>query len=576
MPSLKKSLSTLLFFFVLPFYGQNTITVPVGTSKKDFDFILAQQKNFGSDIKSAERYLAPLKNSHLKVHHCLYHVLYATAYEQHIDRMSPVAEENFEKALHCKHSEAVQAWAKISYAKYLYKYRDYQRQVPILTDAMFLLETLPEKEIIQPGESFQFIGYVMQTLKDYEESIYFLKKSNHFLPQNSTALSANLDNIGNSYLQLNNYSTAKAYYERALRKSEEIKDYERIAKVSGNLGDLYFRQKKYDKAIQLLQKDIEISRNLKLSQNLMYASTLISKVYLAAGKTAEAEKFLNEALTIATTKDYFKSSEYEILQMKLKLANLAGNNAEELKIYKRLKQVEVDLASMDSDENTYKANWEVRKLQYKKQLAKSEKLISKESFLKKSAVTSTVVVITAGLIIFIFLRNKMKRLRIAYEEKVNFFEQEKEQYENSLKNSEKGIADQISFIREKNKQIQKLTEEIEKLGKTRSYQFEQSHGKLNKLLESHLMTDENWKQFKEEFYLAYPEIQREVYTNYADLSESYLRIAFLQKLGFSNNEISGLLGITADAVKKSKQRLKRKLEDRYENFTALINSGEIA
>lgn len=566
---------SLLFLFVIA-NGQLKITLPVNTKKADLEFIIRQEKNFGNNLPALESYLAPLKNSHEEVHRCIYHVLYANGYEQFTDRISPEADQHFQKAIACKNNKAVQAWAKLSYAKYLYKYRDYQRNVPQLTDAMYLLETMKDEEIIFPGESFQFIGYVMQTLQELKESNYFLNRSNQFLNENSTAYAANLDNMGNNYLLLQDYNNAKLHFERAIKTALKIKDYERYAKASGNLGDLYFRQKNYPAAIELLKRDIEFTKNYGGQQNLMYANTQLSKIYLAADQEDEAAKTIEEALKIATSKEYFKSTEYEILQMKLKLARKKNNTTEELDVYQRIKDLEADLATMDSEENTYKANWEVQKSNYKRQLALTKQQISKETLQKNTLMVITVLAIGAGIMLYLFYRRKVRSLQNAYEERVEFFENEKSRYENELRSGEQGITDQISFIKEKNRQIQQLNAEIERLSKTKSYRLEQSQGKLHKLLESHLMTDENWNNFKEEFYIAYPHIEHELNENYTDISESYLRTIFLQKLGFSNTEISGLLGITVDAVKKSRQRLRRKLDHRYDEFQELMNSDKVS
>ena len=48
-------------------------------------------------------------------------------------------------------------------------------------------------------------------------------------------------------------------------------------------------------------------------------------------------------------------------------------------------------------------------------------------------------------------------------------------------------------------------------------------------------------------------------TEFPELTVSNIRILMLQKLNFSNNETAELLGVTTDAIKKSKQRLKKKL-----------------
>ena len=57
--------------------------------------------------------------------------------------------------------------------------------------------------------------------------------------------------------------------------------------------------------------------------------------------------------------------------------------------------------------------------------------------------------------------------------------------------------------------------------------------------------------------------------DFPEINDSNLRIILLQKLEFTNAEISGLLGVTVDAVKKSKQRLRKKLGDKYVELESL-------
>ena len=83
------------------------------------------------------------------------------------------------------------------------------------------------------------------------------------------------------------------------------------------------------------------------------------------------------------------------------------------------------------------------------------------------------------------------------------------------------------------------------------------------------MTDENWNNFKREFKKEYGPFYETLMTDYPELKDSNLKIIILQKLRFSNSEIASLLGITTDAVKKSKQRLKKKLGENNINYLKL-------
>ncbi|MBE8724410.1 hypothetical protein [Flavobacterium hungaricum] len=85
------------------------------------------------------------------------------------------------------------------------------------------------------------------------------------------------------------------------------------------------------------------------------------------------------------------------------------------------------------------------------------------------------------------------------------------------------------------------------------------------------MTDENWNAFKREFIKLYGPFYDSVIENFPELKESNLKIIMLQKLDLSNYEMANLLGVTIDAIKKSKQCLKKKLGERYELLFEIID-----
>ena len=122
------------------------------------------------------------------------------------------------------------------------------------------------------------------------------------------------------------------------------------------------------------------------------------------------------------------------------------------------------------------------------------------------------------------------------------------------------------YLAEKNNQIESLHNEILKIRNSASSNIEQKEQKLQKLLDSHLMTDDNWKTFKNIFTENYPIFYQNLSMSFNDLTESHLRLITLTKIGLTNNEIASLLGISIDAVKKSKQRLRKKFGEKADQI----------
>lgn len=167
-----------------------------------------------------------------------------------------------------------------------------------------------------------------------------------------------------------------------------------------------------------------------------------------------------------------------------------------------------------------------------------------------------------ALFIFLNFKKQLKNKKLVYEQKVTLLELEKIKTENKLSQTHKNLNSQIEYLKEKNIKIKKLKVEIAQIKKSSSHYLEKEKGKLNTLLESHLMTESNWNAFKREFRKEQSEFYN-LLQNFPEITDSNKRILLLQKLDFNDNEIAELLGVTIDAVKKSIQRLKKKLGSKF-------------
>src|SRR5690606_2572518 len=94
--------------------------------------------------------------------------------------------------------------------------------------------------------------------------------------------------------------------------------------------------------------------------------------------------------------------------------------------------------------------------------------------------------------------------------------------------------------------------------------------KLDELLQSHLLTHENWTQFKSTFRNEKPKHAIYLEENFPDLTDANLRVIYLTILELNNAEIARILGVTLSAVKKTKQRLRQKYEEQYDELFKIV------
>ena len=216
------------------------------------------------------------------------------------------------------------------------------------------------------------------------------------------------------------------------------------------------------------------------------------------------------------------------------------------------------LKGTDGDEQILQVKWQVQKAKYQQKITQANKRYQKEIMVKNIFAVLIGISILMAIVLYFIQKKKHKKRQEVYEQKVTELEEQKQKIEENFESSNESLSNQIEYLKNKNIQIKLLKQEIETVETSNSSYLEKRSGKLHALLESHLMTEDNWIRFKREFEKEFPEFCQYLFTNFPELTDSNKRIIFLQKLGFSNIEISQFLGITTDAVKKAKQRLKKK------------------
>ena len=123
-----------------------------------------------------------------------------------------------------------------------------------------------------------------------------------------------------------------------------------------------------------------------------------------------------------------------------------------------------------------------------------------------------------------------------------------------------------AMLENKNKQLANANELIEKQGfllKKHGISISNTIGgkveKFEKLLNSVLLTENDWSDFKKVFDKLHYGFLPVLKMKHPDLTEGEKRLAVLIKLRLSNKEMACMLGISPNSIVKSRYRLKKKL-----------------
>jgi DNA-binding CsgD family transcriptional regulator len=169
----------------------------------------------------------------------------------------------------------------------------------------------------------------------------------------------------------------------------------------------------------------------------------------------------------------------------------------------------------------------------------------------KAAVVVLVLLMGISLLLYYNQRLKSKKDK-------ELLLAEKRRMDEELRNAETALNNFTENLRQKNMLIEKFKSEVENLKLLSANNA--NAGRLEELLQAHIMTDESWQDFRKLFSQVYPGFFVNLSRDQPLLSSADIRMLALIKLGLSNSEMAGMLGITVDGIQKAKQRLRKKMD----------------
>ena len=453
-------------------------------------------------------------------------------------------------------------WVKVNFAFYYYSLNDYNNAYPLFIETMNFIKKYPEKKQIQEASTYTKLGYFLGFLKDYEEGIYFLSHAKDLVEPNSKSEAVILDNLGVYHVEMGDLKSAKTCFDKALLIAKNEGLTLREAKIYGNQSDIYRSKGDYNTAITLLEADLAISEELKANKNSLFALLKLANIYLEKRDIPMTQSVIdriNEYKEIDFF--YYKLFEYELYKVWVDVAREQGLNELELQVRRRYDEVYDSIKDLDSEELIQKINWIVEKEKYEFQLENKTTKIKHISERNRLLYLILLLLLIISTLIYFYYLKKRRLEREHYNNIILQLKLDTFTIENKLEETNYTLE---NYLDEKNQQIKKLEKEIKKLRKNSSYNNESQINQLYELLNSHLMTEENWLKFKNEFIKRCPAYFDKLITLDPSFTENNIRYIILLRLGISSHDLSHLLGVSEDAIKKSKQRLKSKLGDDLE------------
>jgi tetratricopeptide (TPR) repeat protein len=391
---------------------------------------------------------------------------------------------------------------------------------------------------------------------EYEKTIALSNEVESLFPEKNfnSILTVNL--LGLSYLKLKKYDQAILSFKWILKNNKYALNPNAWKGISlCNLGKVYYSIGNNDKAIPYLTEGVQIVKQEAIYDNLAFASVILAKIYISKKNSFEAKRYLN---IVKTTNDKISSTyiSYSLNKVFSNYYQQEGNS--------KLSLFHLQLA------NTYKDSLDDNKNKNKK--FKAEMNFEKEKHILivnqiNNKIKNQRII---EIIMFFFTLLLLTTLYVFYDRsKLKHKIQKKELAEkNTIITSELELAyiklDKFTQIRIQNDHEKHRN----------SHNIKNNENIISKLIyESNLNTENDWSEFKRLFEKAHPKYIQNIKIKLPKISAAELRFMTVYKLNLSINEMSLILNISPDAVRKSKKRLSLKIaQNLNQSFDDFNNS----
>ncbi len=477
--------------------------------------------------------------------------IYGHIYPNLVQNLIQVAEEAKEKQILHVEARAVKVIANHYWSK-----KNYENTFEWLLRSAKILDKIEPKHFPNMAEHLNFIGKCYFYFRDYKTALKFFEKSSKLVKNtfNAESVFEAQNTMGLCYQELGQLNNAEDYFKSVITDSSSYSStiWQNIA--SGNLGYNFYLEGNYEKAIPLLERDLQNALAIKDYRLAGGSAIPLADVYLkqqqlkaSKQKIEEAEKYIQlsgqtdrlRKLYPVISKWYAANNQTDSSVLYLDSAMWATNAYNEK--YNSLKLLRANQKVEAKD----------RQIEIEKLKTESKIKLSERNFI----IVCILVLLLGGIIAFWF-RNKYLLKKQEFKDLM-------------YDNTQKALSQAKSQLKNLTLKVREDNEMILQLKKNEA--AEENQKLISTLKSKSILTHDDWTAYQKLFNQVYPYFSTSIFTYYPYLSQAELRCIYLEKLQMSNTEMALVLGVSTNTIRVTKHRIRKKLNiETQEEMDTLI------
>ncbi len=395
-----------------------------------------------------------------------------------------------------------------------------------------------------------------QCLFNQEKALKAFKKAN-----DKQGIAYAYTNLANVYYARGNDSLVVKYDSLSLVIKKEIGNVEDIASSLTNIG-IYWSDKNPARAISYLEEGLVYCKSGNYYEGTMRCYQNLGKLSTTNGNYVQANAYLDSAIELGE-KYNMGLIRVSLIQSKINILEEQQRFQSANKLYRTMVELKDSLLNAENSRQIAEMQTLFETEKKQQQIEALELKNQNEALRRKIYGIALILLVTIGAMLAGWMRYRNKKQE---EQRL----QEKKLADEKLKRAMDQLESYTTQLIERTHREARLQEDLERLKGKLENQSPNPVGNIENLMESTLLTDDEWHSFKRLFQQVYPGFFVSLRQNYPDLTATEERLLALTRLSLQNREVARMLGISVDSVKKSKYRLRKKLHMNTDQLQEMV------
>lgn len=414
------------------------------------------------------------------------------------------------------------------------------------------------------GQAFALLGHLAEKRLEFEQAIALQETAlSLFTSVNNLEGEADVyENLGSIFEDLAAFEQSERYFAKALAINQQTGNSQKAIINLNNLGDIYRKTRQFERAESYSTQALRLADSLGQRYQVQSALKDLAKLAYDRGNYREAYHLLDSHRHVYTELYNDESSLQTRLLQILYETRQKDNRITELMVARRKNRIVaimgVLLALLIALSIYLVLNRKRIRLEKNNLLLEQQQRLAQKEKLLALAELENI---------------KLNEGQLASELKINKLHEELLNKELDTRSRE--LTTHTLQIIRKNRLLGELKEKLTHLSKANATEQKQILRDLGKRIDLNLVQEKEWTSFNKSFEEVHQRFYDLLHARHPDLSQAEIRLCALIKLNMNSRDIATILGISADSLRVSRYRLKKKLGlDADDKLTAYIHTVE--